>query len=157
MIELNLEWSLWYHPIKSNDWSKDSYMFVYRVKTAEEFWGLIDCITYDHLKNGMYFIMRDDIFPDWTDERNLNGGYWSMKVNDKSMMDVWTTWLGYMISENICDTCNNEYSIQGISFSPKINHSIIKLWNSNSNYNHISLFNKDLSITGCKYFAFNTK
>ena len=58
MIELNSEWSLWYHPIKSNDWSKDSYMFVYRVKTAEEFWGLIDCITYDHLKNGMYFITK---------------------------------------------------------------------------------------------------
>ena len=42
MIELNSEWSLWYHPIKSNDWSKDSYMFVYRVKTAE-------AVSYTHL------------------------------------------------------------------------------------------------------------
>ena len=49
MIELNSEWSLWYHPIKSNDWSKDSYMFVYRVKTAEEFWGLIDCLSLIHI------------------------------------------------------------------------------------------------------------
>ena len=157
MTTLNSSWSLWYHQVKGNDWSKDSYIFIHKVNTAEELWGLLDIISINHLKSGMYFLMRENIFPDWTDERNIDGGYWSIKVNDKNMINIWNSWIAYMVSETICNTINNSYSIQGISFSPKMNHSIIKLWNSDSRYSKLGLFNKNINLHGCKYFPFNTK
>lgn len=154
--KLASEWTLWYHPHKSDDWSQDSYMFIYRITTAEGLWGMLNLVTEEHLKSGMYFLMRDDIFPDWSDERNIDGGYWSLKIVD-NISDIWHKWIGYMAAEVLCDTCKGSYSIQGISLSPKLNHAILKVWNSDSRYTKISFFNKDLDTRGCKYFAFDTK
>lgn len=154
--KLSSEWTLWYHPHKSDDWSQDSYMFIYRVTTAEGLWGMLNQVTEEHLKSGMYFLMRDDIFPDWSDERNIDGGYWSLKIVD-NITEIWHKWIGYMVAEVLCDTCEDSYSIQGISLSPKLNHAILKVWNSDSRYTKLNLFHKDLDTRGCKYFAFDTK
>lgn len=154
--ELCSAWSFWYHPSKSKDWSRESYIFISKVTTAEELWGILNEIQENQLKNGMYFLMRNDIFPDWSDIENMEGGYWSLKVTEP-YKKTWHTWIVYMVAEEIADILQGSYAIHGISISPKLNHTILKVWNDDSRYCKTSLLHKDLNPSLCKYFAFDTK
>lgn len=156
-VELLSEWSFWYHPTKTEDWSKESYIFIHRVNTAEALWGMLKQITMEHLLHGMYFLMRGDVFPDWTVEELSDGGYWSLKINHHDALETWYKWISYMVAEKVCNTHKGSFQIQGLSFSPKLNNSIIKLWNDDSRYNQVHLIHSDLDTSTCKYFPFYLK
>lgn len=154
MIKLKSSWTFWYHDIKTDDWSRDSYIFIHKIKTLEELWGVLHNITVTHLKNGMYFIMREDVFPDWSDKENINGGCWSLKIPDTSTKDFFS-WIIYLVREILCN--NKDCIIQGVSYSPKYNHGILKIWNNDSIFNKMSLLNNELNTLGCKYTQFIKK
>lgn len=161
-MKLKSSWTFWYHDLNSNDWSRDSYHFIYTVSTSEELFGMLQLITPSHLKMGMYFIMLEDIFPEWSDPRNINGGYWSTKImnnHQNSYQENLIKWILYMVEEEIYNPPKNDKSceIQGISFSPKINHGILKLWNDNSSCNQVKFIHKNLNTTGTKYCPFKKK
>mgnify|MGYP003351864353 CR=1 FL=1 len=48
------------------------------INTVEDFIGLFN--NFNSFIKGMFFFMRKDIFPQWEDENNINGGYWSYKI-----------------------------------------------------------------------------
>jgi hypothetical protein len=155
MVEkLKNAWSFWYHEIKTEDWSKESYVFIHKVKTLEEVWGVLKLITPQHLKNGMYFIMKNDIFPEWSSDENKHGGYWSVKLQEVNM-EQFHRWIIYMITENLY--IHNKGTIQGLSYSPKFNHGILKIWNNDSKYCDLNYFHKNLNTIGCKYTIFMKK
>ena len=127
------KWILWFHPINEPNWTKDTYEKVGEINTLEDFFK-----TYNSFKTfvkGMFFLMRNDIFPQWEDESNINGGYWSFKIlkdiSDKAWLHLSLCCIGESLTNNYEDMDN----INGISFSPKINNCIIKILNKNSELN----------------------
>ena len=154
MTNLQNSWTFWYHTIKTDDWSQESYVFIHKVSTLEEVWGVLNLITPQHLKNGMYFIMKNDIFPEWSNKENMNGGYWSLKLKDMCTKDFFK-WVIYMVTEHLYT--HDKGSIHGISYSPKYDHGILKIWNSDSKYGDLKFIHKNLNTVGCKYTPFLRK
>jgi len=154
MVILKSSWSFWYHDIKTEDWSKESYVFIHKVESAEEIWGVLRLLTPKHMKVGMYFIMKNDIFPEWSNEENKRGGYWSLKLPD-TRNDEFHKWVMYMISEDLCES--DKGIIHGLSYSPKYNHGILKIWNNDSIFGKVNYLNSHLNTNGCKYTAFKRK
>ena len=70
---LNTKWILWYHSINDTKWNKSSYKNLFEINNLYELKCINDTISKLHLQNGMFFVMRDGIFPTWEDPDNRNG------------------------------------------------------------------------------------
>jgi hypothetical protein len=103
------------------------------------------------------FIMRENIMPQWEHPRNRNGGYFSFKVLNKNICQVWKD-LTYVLIGNTLST-NNDFlrDISGITISPKKNFCIVKVWMTNCNHQNSSMMNdvKNLSSHGCFFEPHN--
>ena len=141
------KWDLWYHSLTDNKWTKTSYKNIYSISNLIEYKALINLLDIQHLQNGMYFLMRDNIFPNWEDPDNRNGGCLSYKVPCKDIKNIWNQLIENCINENILDIAEvdmdnlssiddninlNKNEINGISISPKKEFNIIKIWIRNS-------------------------
>jgi hypothetical protein len=134
-IQMNNKWNLWYHSLNDNNWSIDSYHLISSIVTIEDLIYIIKNIK--NINNGLYFIMKAGISPIYEDKHNINGGYWSFRINKKFIFNKWIDIIYYMVIINF----NNDdiyKDINGISLSPKVNNSIIKIWNNN-----FEKYNKD--------------
>lgn len=85
---LNNNWTLWFHDPDSKNWSKESYIKIYTFNTVEGFWSIFNQIPDININSGMFFLMKENIFPLWEDEQNNKGGYWSYKVSKKESPDA---------------------------------------------------------------------
>ena len=130
MEELKLEdkWVLWYHRVDDEDWSLKSYQKLTTLSTIEDFYKMANSIK--NISAGMFFIMKEGITPLWEDERNVKGGYWSYKVNKSLCNKVWFELTASLIGKTLTADINHYKYINGISFSPKINNCIFKIWNN---------------------------
>ena len=154
MSQLNSSWVLWYHDIKNNDWTINSYINIMEFNSVEDFWKLYLNINEELIINGMFFLMRKDILPIWEHEKNINGGFWSFKIPMNQIFNAWQEISMALIGEYILNDKNDIDSINGISISPKKNFSIIKIWNNgnikeinnNTLNKKILLFNTDEAI-----------
>ena len=80
MDKLEQKWILWYHSINDNNWGKNSYQKIYELNTIYDFQYIKDIFKQDHYQNGMFFCMKDDIFPNWEDPENRSGGCLSFNI-----------------------------------------------------------------------------
>ena len=142
-LKTNSKWTLWYHSIKNNEWNKSSYKKIMNINTLYDFYLLKTHFERQHLQNGMFFVMRDDIFPTWEDPENRLGGCISFKIESKNILDSWNKLFLYLISENIINDKSQYEEINGISIAPKKEFNIIKIWIRNDNTNYKSLI-KDI-------------
>ena len=151
--QLNSKWIVWYHNPSDKSWKIDSYKDILEISSLEDYFVLHNswdkCLP--NVSEGMFFLMRKlkngkVIYPQWEDINNLNGGYWSFKIDKSKAQDVWYKLGSFTIGECIC--CNTEESLQvnGISISPKKNFCIIKIWNNNKEKNSIDLLSKKLDF-----------
>lgn len=139
---INGKWVLWFHSLSENKWTKTSYKQIYEINNLVDYRSLIKSLDIQHLQNGMYFLMRENIFPNWEDPDNREGGCWSYKVPCKNIKKIWDSLIEKCIIEAILDKSEeksddeniefNMNEINGISISPKKEFNIIKLWNKNS-------------------------
>mgnify|MGYP006091604221 CR=1 FL=1 len=138
---INSEWNMWYHSITDDNWKKDSYKKIITIKNLFDYHFLKYNYERQHLQNGMFFIMRGDIFPTWEDPDNRMGGCISFKINSDNILDAWNNLFLQLICETITlkDTLFDE--INGISISPKKEFNIIKIWIRNDNNNYKDLLN----------------
>jgi hypothetical protein len=139
-LELDKEYSLWYHNPNDTNWTESSYHQILSFNTTDEFWVLDKLFNNDFIENGMFFVMKENIVPIWENDKNIDGGYISWKVDKKNVYSYWIDLIGHMITNNIFEDENNEdckdnkndknYSniINGCSISPKKNFNILKLW-----------------------------
>ncbi len=160
MIKLHSEWSFWYHSSKVKNWERESYKFIYKTQYAEEFWGIFKLISLKHYESGIVFIMRGDIFPDWSSPENKNGGFISIKIETKSrnykIENITKTWFERLISESV--TNNEKMITHGISLSPKSGHIILKLWLKDRIRNANTILPPDLPLVKTnKFTAFTHK
>ena len=62
--KLNTNWCLWYHSINDNKWSQSSYKKLLTITNLYGLKAINDIIQPIHLQNGMFFLMRENIFRD---------------------------------------------------------------------------------------------
>ena len=122
----NNNWSLWYHSINDTSWEKSSYTPMIDINNFFDYQFIVDNFKQNHYQNGMFFCMKEDIFPNWEDPNNRMGGCLSFKVYSKNIVNEWNILLLKCITGSIMENKNN--TINGISISPKKEFNIVKIW-----------------------------
>lgn len=140
--ELSDIWYVWYHHVNDDNWNEDSYTKVCELKTVEDYWKLMNTI--DNYTSGMFFIMRESVFPRWEDINNMDGGYWTFRVAKKDSNDIWSHMLAHIIGNTLTKKADDMEIINGISISPKINNCIIKIWNNDYKLNDPNILNDQI-------------
>ena len=97
-MDLNDIWSIYFHDPNDKDWTMKSYHHLSMLSTVDDFW-VVHKAMQDKVADGMFFIMREYIFPCWDDPENKEGGCFSIKVGI------------YIFYLNECDECNLLFSL----------------------------------------------
>ena len=136
---LNTNWVLWYHSINDKSWTKSSYKRVYTINNLYELYGLHDVVKKFHLQNGMFFLMREDVFPTWEDPDNREGCCVSYKVPGRVLQEEWTNIVNRVVSEDILVSKESWNLVNGLSIAPKKEFNIVKVWlrNQPSDYTEL--------------------
>ena len=137
--KLHTPWVLWFHSLDDTNWTKDTYTKVAEINSIEEFLGVYQ--DFDTFTKGMFFLMRKDIFPQWEDESNIKGGYWSYKIGKSVAEKAWFELSCACIGECLTKKPEDMFNVNGISYSPKINNVIIKILNRHSELNNSFILN----------------
>ena len=122
-------YKLYFHDPYLDDWSENSYCFLHYIKTIHDYWIINDIIK-DKLNKGMFFIMKENIFPIWDNEDNKNGGTFSFKILKNNAGEMWNIICGYVLMDKLYKfgENNNIRVINGLSISPKKDYCIVKIW-----------------------------
>ena len=139
MYELNTSWVLWYHSVKDTSWTKKSYKNFYKFTTLYDYSIFKDIIKVNHLQNGMFFLMRDGIFPNWEDPDNSEGCCISFKIYGKELKEEFCKILLNCLTEDILLDPDKWEQLNGLSIAPKKEFNIVKLWmrNKQSTYSEL--------------------
>ena len=121
-------WTLWAHLPHDTDWSLKSYRQIMTFGTVEEAAALMSALPDALVRNCMLFIMRKGVHPTWEDEKNRDGGSFSYKVSNKSVVSVWRQLSYALVGESLARTPGARADINGATISPKKNFCIIKVW-----------------------------
>jgi hypothetical protein len=126
---LNDIWNIYFHDPYDVNWTTSSYIRLNLISSIEEFWQNYDHLK-EHINQGMFFIMRDGIFPMWDAEENINGGCLSIKVLKENIPIFWENLSIKLLGESLLkEKYKNKWNIvNGISTSPKKHFCIIKIW-----------------------------
>ena len=143
---MNDIWSFYYHDIYDTDWTYKSYIKLIDISCTDDFWMLNNVIE-DKFSNGMFFLMREHIFPCWDDKENVNGGCFTMKVLKKDSFTFWEKMSIFLLGETLVDGDDKWEDINGISISPKKYFCIVKIWVKNNKLS-VSDINIPLGIHG---------
>ncbi len=125
---LNTNWWVWYHALDDKQWTKQSYKHIYTITNLYDLQGFHEVIQKNHLQNGMFFIMREDIFPTWEDPDNREGCCVSYKVPGRVLKEEWSNAINRVISEDILVNPEEWENMNGISIAPKKEFNIVKIW-----------------------------
>lgn len=134
-IELNSQWDIWYHH-SIDDWNIKAYRKIFEIKTVNEFWKFfnnIDCL--GGINNLHFFMMRQGITPIYEDQKNRNGGVWSMLTQPNKSYSLWETIAVKMIGETLV---KDSLSITGLSINLKNGIPVIKIWNNDKTKSSVS-------------------
>jgi hypothetical protein len=121
---------LWCHHVHDKDWSIGGYTKLYTLKTVADFWKLFNNIDKLSPKVNNFFLMKEDTEPIWEHVNNRDGGICSFKIEMDNSLKVYEDLCLRLMCNKLVD---NPEDINGISFSPKNNWSIIKIWNKDHN------------------------
>jgi hypothetical protein len=128
--DLGSAWTLYFHDPDDRDWTLESYSRVCTVYRASEYWGVQHRLSENNaICRGMWFLMREDVFPCWDDASNIEGGCVSFMVGKSDVSRVWQEFCEKMLCERMrADGGDDSEEINGISVSPKNDFCIIKVW-----------------------------
>lgn len=153
LCKLYDKWTLWAHLPHDTNWTFESYIKILTFNTMQEVIMLIESLPNEIITNCMLFIMRDGIKPMWEDPKNVKGGCFSYKINNKTAVSIWKNLSYSLVGETLTENINVKKVINGITISPKKNFCIIKIWLSNCNYQNPSIIIDNIGITsqGCLF------
>jgi len=130
--DLNNKWSLWYHSITNDKWDNSSYQNLMVIENLFDIKIIIDNLQSNHLQNGMFFIMKDDIFPTWEYPDNREGCSVSFKVPASLLKENWDLLFTKILTGDILKDKDKYDEINGFSISPKKEFNILKIWFRNN-------------------------
>lgn len=133
-LVINDTWSLYHHCPMDEDWTYKSYLKLKDISDTDAFWMANQAIQ-ESFTNGIYFLMREHIFPCWDDEYNVSGGCFAMKILKKDCHAFWEKICINLLGENTLKEEKRHLweNINGISVSPKKYFCIVKIWVKNNN------------------------
>ena len=110
--------------------------------TVEHAWGVFDNLWYPNemLVGYDYMIFKEDIKPEWEDEKNLNGGRWSLCVfKNKEYKNTTTNSIWENIFITIMSNKNERFceDLCGITLGKKKNYDRVSIWLSCNNREEI--------------------
>jgi len=120
-------WSFYFHDPDDPRWTLESYHRLGGAATVEDMWELQSAIE-DKVPHGMFFVMREDVFPCWDDKHNINGGCLSIKVPVRAAAPAWELLLKRALGETLLSDASAWSVVNGLSISPKRGFCIVKLW-----------------------------
>ena len=123
IFPLSDTWTLWFHNVDDTNWSEESYKKVCEIRTLRDFWIVFNQI--ETVMAGMFFLMKNDIFPRWEDINNINGGYLAFRISKKDTDKSWVNLAQAMVGNTLTRQPEKMDLINGISISPKINSTIL--------------------------------
>jgi len=144
LIKLNTKYSLWCHDIYNKDWTLKGYKKIYMFDNVSKFWGLFNNFHKLGMRFNHYFIMKNDIKPIWEDILNRNGGTCSFKLELNDALKLWDDFNIKMITGKLIDKMDD---INGISFSPRKNFALVRIWNADGKHDISKYFNNILPQT----------
>jgi len=153
-MQLKNAWKLWGHLPKESDWTKNSYIKIAEIRSVLDAVGIIEMIPHDLIKSFMLFVMKNDIYPMWEDDKNKNGGCFSYKISNKHVVDVWKELCYVLFGETISKNQTFVNCVTGITISPKKNFCIVKIWTSVCDYQNPQIVTdeiKNLVPAGCLF------
>ncbi len=157
---LNDKWCLWGHMPHNTDWSITSYINISTFQTVEDTIAISETLTDVLVKNCMLFVMKRNIAPVWEDPQNRNGGFFSYKISNKIVYDVWKKLTYSLVGETLCVDHANFKLVSGISVSPKKDFCIIKIWMSSPTHQNPKMFISDIKglvAQGCLFSLFKSQ
>lgn len=136
-IYLNDVWTMYFHDPNDMNWTNESYINTGNISTVDDFWNHSKH-TNCHIHKGMFFLMREHVFPYWDDPLNIHGGCFSIKVLKDDMSIYWEDICIKLLGETLLNDPEKWDLINGISTSPKKHFCIVKIWTRN-----VDLANED--------------
>ena len=150
-------WSLYFHDPTDDNWNKDGYTNMGTLSNVKEFWTIFNIIR-DNIHKGMFFMMREHIFPVWNDEENKKGGFMSIKILKERAAGFCDELLVNLLNESLLkEEHRSKWNfVNGISISPKRHFCIIKIWLKNTEIQDPDIFNISDGYYGNIIFKTNT-
>lgn len=141
-IWLNDVWAFYFHDPYDDNWEKDGYTNICTLSNIKEFWTMYNLVS-PNLHKGMFFLMREHIFPTWNDEENKNGGFLSIKILKERAAKFCEELMANLVNESLLieDRREKWNLVNGISISPKRHFCIIKIWLKNTDIQDVDCFN----------------
>lgn len=137
-------WNLYYHDPNDNNYSLESYVVIAKITNVAEFWNVIEGISLEAWKSGMFFLMREGYRPLWDAPENSKGGAWSKRVDASDTYDVFIDCMVHAIAGKFLSKHNE--CVVGITLSPKGQFHIIKIWNTTTSVCDRKLFATSLKM-----------
>lgn len=126
-VFLDEVWSFYFHDPDDARWTLESYTRFADVSSVNDFWP-VHAAAGPFLTRGMFFVMREHVFPCWDDPHNIDGGCLSMKVLKDDMPAFWEHLVVHTLSESLVVDPAGGANVNGLSASPKRFFCIIKIW-----------------------------
>jgi hypothetical protein len=156
-------WTYYFHDPDNADWNFGSYVRLGDVSTIDDFWDYHRA-TEGYVSRGMFFIMREHVYPCWDDKLNITGGCISMKVLKEDLPAFWDHLVMHMLGERLFigpdkdDHEDEAWSVvNGLSVSPKRYFCIVKMWLRNDRYTERRHYRIPQSYTGEVLYRTNTE
>jgi hypothetical protein len=125
MDTLENKWVLFFHDYMDSNWNRESYEKLYEITNPTDFWTVFNILK-NKLSLGMFFFMKNDIFPKWDDNENMKMSYMSIKILKANASEFMEKILTYSLTETLY--IEHPELINGLSISPKKNFCICKIW-----------------------------
>jgi len=140
-------WSLYFHDPGDPDWTTRGYVRLPDVASAQDLASVWRTLR-SRVTRGMFFLMREHIFPCWDDKYNIDGGAVSVKLPVAAAEAFWweacVRMLGgtlarwhenrvvpsedYPSPECVVTLSDPADIVNGLSISPKASHAVVKVW-----------------------------
>lgn len=120
-------WTYHFHDPTDRDWTLKSYVRLASVSSVSDMWQ-VQAAVQKRISEGMFFVMREDVFPCWDDPANVNGGCISIKIPKHELPALWEALLMRVLGEDVFSGIGDFPVVNGLSTSPKRNHCIVKIW-----------------------------
>ena len=149
---------MWCHDVFNKNWNIDAYEKLCEISDVSKFWRLFNNIEKLGFRVNNFFFMKEGVDPIWEHPQNRNGGICSFKTDIDQALDLFEKLCIRMICNQLNDSFSDDFNndINGISFSPKNNSAIIKIWNKDKKNDLSVSLSKDI-LDYCKDMSIKYK
>jgi len=143
--KLKNRWVLWAHLPQEPDWtSVRSYKKICQFNNVEDAIAVTEMLPEHLVKSCMLFLMKEGITPMWEDPKNRQGGYFSYKITNKNVFEVWRDLSYVIVGETVSTSSSFVNAVTGITISPKKNFCIVKIWMTNCEHQNPQIVTNEI-------------